>query len=390
MSRNTVLGTGHPGHPDPSRWPRLQPPRCDRRPGSTWPRGRSHLTHATSGGTVCWSRATAGDANMRTRFTALVGCSVPIQQAPMGALSSSDLAVAVADAGGVGTVSALGVPTETLIRRLDDMRRRTKGVLSVNILLEDTDEDAVIAAAERVRVVDFFWFHPSPRLVELVHRVGALVSWQVGSAEEARAAADAGCDLVIAQGCEAGGHVRGDRPLRPLLREVLDAVAIPVLAAGGVADARTFAAVMAAGADGARIGTRFVTATESAAHPAYKQALVDAAGDCTVISDAFPRDCPLCVSRPRHRVLRSAVERAASSDSDVVGTVTMGGRQVPLPRGAGLPPVTAVDGDVAAMALYAGAGVGSVTAVRPAADVISDLMTVCLQRRDRNPLRAPS
>jgi nitronate monooxygenase len=293
----------------------------------------------------------------------------------MGAVSSPDLAVAVADAGGVGTVSALGVPAETFVRRLDDMRRRTSGVLSVNVLLEDTDEDVIVAAAERVRVVDFFWFDPSPRLVELVHRAGALASWQVGSVAEARAAADAGCDFVTGQGREAGGHLRGDRPLLALLREVLDAVPIPVLAAGGIADARSFAAVMAAGADGSRIGTRFIAATESAAHAAYKQALVDATGDCTVISSMFARDCPLCATRPRHRVLRSAVDRAVAMHGDVVGTVTMGGRQVALPRGAGLPPFTAVDGDVAAMALYAGAGVGAITAIQPAADLISDLIT---------------
>jgi nitronate monooxygenase len=294
----------------------------------------------------------------------------------MGGISSPDLAVAVADAGGLGTVSALGVPAAALVHRLADMRRRTSGVLSANVLLADTDEDLVVAAAEEVRVVDFFWFDPSPRLVELVHRAGALVCWQVGSVDEARAAADAGCDLIAAQGREAGGHVRGNRPLLALLDEVLDAVPVPVLAAGGIADARTFAAVMAAGADGARIGTRFVAATESAAHPAYKQALVDAAGDCTVISGAFARGCPLCATRPRHRVLRSAVERVAALDSDVVGTLTVGDRRTPLPRGAGIPPVTAVDGDVAAMALYAGTGVGAVTAIQPAADLISDLMAL--------------
>jgi nitronate monooxygenase len=114
---------------------------------------------------------------VQTRFTALVGCSVPIQQAPMGGVSSPDLAVAVADAGDVGTVSALGVPAETFVHRLDDMLRRTSGVLSANVLLEDTDEDVMVAAAERVRVVDFFWFDPSPRLVELVHRAGR---WSAG------------------------------------------------------------------------------------------------------------------------------------------------------------------------------------------------------------------
>ena len=147
-------------------------------------------------------------------------------------------------------------------------------------------------------------------------------------------------------------------------------------AAGGIADAGTFAAAMAAGADGVRTGTRLIAPTESAAHPDYRQALVDAAGDCTVISDTFAHDCPLCATRPRHRALRSAVERVAALDSDVVGTLTMEGRQIPLPRGAGVPPVTAVDGDVAAMALYAGAGVGAITAIRPAADLINDLMTL--------------
>ncbi|MGY2083967.1 nitronate monooxygenase [Blastococcus sp. SYSU DS0539] len=162
---------------------------------------------------------------MQTRFTALVGCSVPIQQPPMGTVSSPDLAVAVADAAGVGTVSALGVPAETFVRRLDAMRRRTSRVLSANVLLEDTDAEVIVAAAERVRVVDFPWFAPSPRLADLVHRAGALGSWQVGFVDEARAAADAGCDLVTAQGREAGGHVRGDRSLLPLLQEVLDVAA---------------------------------------------------------------------------------------------------------------------------------------------------------------------
>ncbi len=292
----------------------------------------------------------------------------------MGLVSSPDLAVAVADAGGVGTVSSLGLPIDTFVRRLDDLRRRTSGVLSANVLLADTDEDAIVSAAERVQLVDFFWFDPSPRLVELVHRAGALVSWQVGSVAEARAAADAGCDVVIVQGSEAGGHVRGDGPLLPLLREVLGAVPVPVLAAGGISDPSTFGAVMAAGADGARIGTRFIAATESAAHPTYKQSIVDATGDCTVICDTFARDCPLCATSARHRVLRSAADRAATTDDDVVGTLTMEGRQLRIPRGSGLPPITAVEGDVAAMAMYAGAGADSITDVRPAAELISVLM----------------
>jgi nitronate monooxygenase len=308
-----------------------------------------------------------------TPFTQLVGCSVPIQQAPMGAVSPPDLAVAVADAGAVGTLSALMLPVDQVVQLVDAASRRTSGVLAVNFLTEDVDEQAVAAAAERARLVDFFWLRPRPALVELVHRAGSLASWQVGSVAEARAAEDAGCDVVTVQGVEAGGHVRGHRSLLPLLREVLEVVQVPVLGAGGIADGRAVAAVLAAGAAGARIGTRFVATVESGAHPDYKQAVVDATGDSTVVSDAFA-DCPLCATSPRARVLRAAAERVASFGSDVVATATIGGTDVPVPRGSGMPPSAAVTGHVEAMAMYAGEGVGSVTGIRPAADVVADLM----------------
>ncbi|WP_369253369.1 NAD(P)H-dependent flavin oxidoreductase [Geodermatophilus amargosae] len=320
---------------------------------------------------------------METPFTRLVGCSVPIQQAPMGAVSSPNLAVAVAEAGGVGTLSALGLPPEVLLRRLDGMRRRTSGVLSANVVTPEVDEQLVADVAERVRLVDFFWFDPSPRLVDVAHRSGALVNWQVGSVTEARAAVDAGCDVVTVQGVEAGGHVRGFEPLLPLLREVLDAVDVPVLAAGGISDRGSFAEVMAAGAAGARIGTRFLATMESGASPAYRQAVVDAVGDSTMITDAFA-DCPLCATSPRARVLRAAVERLAELDDDVVGTVPMGGARVPVPRASGLPPVAGAEGHLDAMAMYAGAGVGAVTDVRPAAEVVAELMAA-LELRPRPP-----
>ncbi|MGY1601701.1 NAD(P)H-dependent flavin oxidoreductase [Geodermatophilus sp. SYSU D00815] len=309
---------------------------------------------------------------MRTRFTQLVGCTVPVQQAPMGEIAAPALVAAVADAGAVGTLSALNVAPELLLERIDGLLRRTRGVLAVNFAGQDVDPGVVADAAARVRLVDCFWFDPSPAVVERAHGAGALVNWQVGSVEEARAAVDAGCDVVTVQGSEAGGHVRGYEPLFPLLQEVLDAVDVPVLAAGGIADAGTFAEVMRTGADGARIGTRFIATVESGAHPAYKQALVDAGDDATVITGAFAV-CPLCATSPRARVLRSAVQRVARA-ADVVGTAAMGGRQVPVPRGAGLPPFAGVDGDVAAMALYAGTGVGAVDDVRPAAEVIAELM----------------
>ncbi|MGK5114247.1 NAD(P)H-dependent flavin oxidoreductase [Geodermatophilus sp. CPCC 205506] len=231
-----------------------------------------------------------------TRFTELTGCSVPVQQAPMGAVSPPALAAAVAEAGGVGTLSSLRMTADQVVRGIDEARRATAGVLAVNVLTADVDEDVVAAAAERVRLVDFFWLDPRPDLVELAHRGGALVGWQVGSVEEARAATDAGSDVVTVQGTEAGGHVRGSRPLRPLLAEVLAAVDVPVLAAGGIASGPALAAVLADGADGARIGTLFVATEESAAHPDYKRAVVDASSGSAVVTGAFATECPLCAT----------------------------------------------------------------------------------------------
>ena len=170
-----------------------------------------------------------------TRFTELTGCRVPVQQAPMGSVSTSALAVAVADAGGVGSITALGMTAAQVDNVLAGLAARTAGVLAANFLTGTIDPEAVAAAAGRVRIVDFFWADPDPALVEVAHRGGALACWQVGSLDEALAAAEAGCDVVAVQGTEAGGHVRGHSELRPLLDSVLGRVGVPVLAAGGSA-----------------------------------------------------------------------------------------------------------------------------------------------------------
>ena len=107
---------------------------------------------------------------IRTRLTDLVGCSAPIQQAPMGTVSSPRLAVAVAEAGGIGSINTLGVSPETLRQRLDEMREQTDGVLAVSFLTNDIDTEAVADAASRVRIVDFFWCDPRPDLVSLAQR----------------------------------------------------------------------------------------------------------------------------------------------------------------------------------------------------------------------------
>jgi nitronate monooxygenase len=249
------------------------------------------------------------------------------------------------------------------------MAAQTTGVLAANFLTEGIDREAVEAAAARVRIVDFFWADPDPALVQIAHRGGALACWQVGSLDEARAAADAGCDVVVVQGIEAGGHIRGDSLLLPLLEAMLGQVDLPVLAAGGIGDGRSFAAALDMGAAGARVGTRFVATTESGAHPAYKQAVADAVAGSTEITDVFAV-CPLCATVPRARVLRSCIRALRDLAGDTVGETTAGGQRIALPRGHGLPPGAAATGHVEAMAMYAGESAAGVLAVDPVAQVI--------------------
>jgi NAD(P)H-dependent flavin oxidoreductase YrpB (nitropropane dioxygenase family) len=219
-------------------------------------------------------------------------------------------------------------------------------------------------------VVEFFYGDPDADLVALVHEGGSLVSWQVGSLEEARAATDAGCDLVVAQGTEAGGHVRGQVGLLPLLAVVLEAVSVPVVAAGGLGSARAVAAVLEAGASAARVGTRFLAAEEADVHPAYLDALVHTRAEDTVLTTTFSSQWP----NAPHRVLRSSVAAALELEADEVGqTELASGVQVPVTRLSPLSPGRRTTGHVEAMALYAGQSVDHVQRRLPAAEIVAEL-----------------
>jgi len=306
---------------------------------------------------------------LRTSFTELVGCQVPIQQAGMGGVATPELAAAVADAGGLGMVSMVFVPAAEVEVTLGALAKRTGGTVGLNVLMPFLDREVVEVAASRVRVVEFFYADPDPVLVSLVHGGGALAAWQVGSLAEARAAVEAGCDFVVVQGTEAGGHVRGQLSLLPLLESVLGAVDVPVVAAGGIATARGVAAVLAAGAAGARLGTRFVATREADAHPAYVEALLRASASDTVLTTTFSGMWP---DAP-HRVLRSCVEAAEAAPDGAVAQMSFGTKQVPVPRFAVPCPTRDTTGAIEAMALYAGESAGAVTEVMAAADVVREL-----------------
>jgi NAD(P)H-dependent flavin oxidoreductase YrpB (nitropropane dioxygenase family) len=271
-------------------------------------------------------------------------------------------------------VSVTGNPPEIVAAELNEARRLSAGPIGAHFFMLVVDPESapecVAAAAERAPVVDFFYADPDPALVDIVHAAGALASWQIGSVEEARAAVDAGCDFVIAQGTEAGGHVRGQTGVLALLDAVLSAVDVPVLAAGGIGSGRALAAVLAAGADGVRIGTRFVAAEEAEAHPRYVEALIAARPTDTLRSDTFALDFP---GAP-HRALRSSVAAAEAFQGDVVGEVlSPSGDCVPVRRFQKLTITRHVSGAIEAMPHWAGESVGGVTHVQPAAEIVREL-----------------
>ncbi len=314
---------------------------------------------------------------LKTRFTELVGCSVPLQQAPIGGLATPRLAAAVADAGGLGMTTGTLLPPAVLAKRLDDLRAQTRGVFGVNFIPDLMSRDSILEsveiAAKRARVIDFFFGSPESVLVEIVRRGGALVCWQVGSRQEAIVAAEAGCDLIVAQGLEAGGHIRSHATgLIALLSQVLDSVHVPVLASGGIGTGRAMAAALAAGASGVRVGTRFVAAEEAEAHPAYVNALIAAEANDTVFTDRFSGGWP---DAP-HRVLRSCLEAAEAFRGEVVGELlnVLTNATVPLRRFQGNFTVSKrVTGTIEAMPLWAGESVIGVRGVQPAAEIVHEL-----------------
>ncbi len=206
-----------------------------------------------------------------TPFTELVGCRIPVQLAAMPGVAGPDLVAAVSRAGGLGMWGVVMTRPAAAATTLEEIASKAGAPVGVNFIMPFLDRACLEAVIPQARVVEFFYGDPDSALVDEGHQGGSLVSWQVGSADEARAAVQAGCDLVVAQGVEAGGHVRGSVRLLVLLEEVVGAVPVPVVAAGGLVSSAGVSVAMAAGADAVRVGTRFIASEESAAHPRLRR-----------------------------------------------------------------------------------------------------------------------
>jgi nitronate monooxygenase len=329
-------------------------------------------------------------ASIRTPLCGLLGCDVPILLAGMGGVSRWELAAAVAEAGGyamLGMVREDPVLIESEVRAL---RAATSRRFAVNVIPAATDPrllDRQLGLCLDLGVTDFtFFWDVMPKVVDRVKRHGCLVLHQVGTLAAARQAVDAGADVLIAQGVEAGGHVHGRTGTLALVEAMAAQSTLPVVATGGIATGAGLVAALALGAQGVQLGTAFLATTESFAHDYHKRRVVAAEAGDTVLTDVY------VLNWPAH----AAVRVIANSVTAALGFATLGHdpeklpRQVighegerPLYRYSTDSPLRITTGDLEAMALFAGQGVGAIGDIIPAGERLRRLAAEaesCLRR----------
>lgn len=317
---------------------------------------------------------------LKTPLCSHLAIEWPIIQAPLGSVTCPELVAAVSNAGALGMLALSWREPADIAALVEATRALTDRPFGANLVLEWDQHERLKRALEAgVRIVSFFWGDPAP-YVEIAHQAGALVLHSLAAPDEARRAVDAGVDIVVAQGYEAGGHVWGEVGTMVLVPAVVDAVApVPVVAAGGIADGRGLAAALALGASGVWVGTRFLASREAIIHPAYQQAVLQAGVTDTAYTELFDIGWP----NAPHRVLRNetiaAWEAAGRPEAPARPgegeTVATTGDGAPVARYSSAMPGAGVAGDAGAMALYAGQGVGLTGEVLPAGDIIAGMVS---------------
>ncbi len=309
--------------------------------------------------------------NLKTKLTELLKIEHPIMLAGMGGVSYSRLTAAVSNAGGYGCLGASTMSSEVLASEIAATKSLTGRPFGVDLLT--AFPDTLVANVELLiegGATSFVAGLGVPsHVVDLCHRHRVIVISMCGKVEHAKRALDAGCDVVVAQGTEAGGHT-GTVATLPLVPLIVDAVRgiIPVVAAGGIFDGRGLAAALALGAEGVWIGTRFIATPEARALPGFKEGILASREDGTVVSRAF--------SGKTMRVLRNDTTDRYEADPSLLkkfpeqltvsfrdGTFHLGGDEATPgvdPRREGYP---------------AGQVVGAITSLEPAGDIVRSMVT---------------
>lgn len=298
---------------------------------------------------------------LRTRLTELLGIEHPIIQGGMAWTATAELAAAVSNAGGIGIIGAGHMPTEILrgeIRRAKELTSKPFGV-NLMLLTPHIDELVDMVIEERVHAVTTGAGNPGKYMAGL-KGAGIKVLTVVPSVALAKRMESIGADAVIGEGMEAGGHI-GDLTTMVLTPQLVDAVSIPVVAAGGIADGRGVAAAFALGAEGVQIGTRFMCAEECTIHPDVKAQLVRAKDRDTVVTG---RSTGHPVRVLKNKLSRQIIELDRQNKPEEIETL-----------GAGKLALAMRSGDTEMGSLMAGQAAAMVCKIQPAAEIVSELVT---------------
>ena len=298
---------------------------------------------------------------MKTKITELLGIEYPIIQGGMAWVAEYHLAAAVANAGGLGLIGAASAPPEVVREQIRKAKELTDKPFGVNIMLlnPNADEVAKIVVEEGIKVVTTGAGNPA-KYMDMWKAAGVKVIPVVASVGLAKLMERAGADAIVAEGMESGGHI-GSTTTMALVPQVVDAVSIPVIAAGGIADGRGIAAAMMLGAEGVQIGTRFVVAKESIVHPAYKEKVVkakDIDSEVTGMSTGHP------VRQIRNKMTREYLKLEKEGASfEQLEYLTLGSLRKAV-----------IDGDVVNGTLMAGQIAGLVKKEQTCQEMIEEMM----------------
>jgi nitronate monooxygenase len=333
---------------------------------------------------------------VRTPLCDLLGVEYPILSVGFGPSAGPELVAAVSNAGGFGVLGAGGWGAEFITPVIARTRELTPKPFGVNVLLPDLEDpnhsvedeqflrEAVSGAVEaNVGAVVLFW-GPATPFVTLTRDQGVKTLIQVGSVHEAETAAEAGVDAVIAQGFEAGGHVRGTTPIWELLPATIDAVRpLPVLASGGIGDGAGVARALDLGAQGVSLGTRFVASDEAFVHPEFKRRVVEARSHDVVYADLYTVGWPGVAP---HRSLRNKLfeewdragrppEGGRAGEGTSIGTrLNLSGEREEVPRYASVMVTPDFEVDIDYAPLWAGESIDVVNDIKPAGEIVRELV----------------
>lgn len=307
---------------------------------------------------------------MKTRITEILGIEYPIIQGGMAWVATHELAAAVSEAGGLGIIGAGGAPASFVREQIQKAKEQTDKPFGVNIMLMNPEADGIaqVVVDEGVKVVTTGAGNPA-KYMEMWKAAGVKVIPVVASVALAKLMERGGADAVVAEGTESGGHI-GSTTTMALVPQVVDAVNIPVIAAGGIADGRGFAAAFMLGAEGVQMGTRFVTATECIVHEKYKAMLIkakDIDSAVTGLSTGHP------VRSIRNKMTKEYLKlEKEGADLMELEKLTLGSLRKAV-----------VEGDVVNGTIMAGQIAGLVKKEQPCKEIIDEIMTQGMELLNR-------